>query len=153
MHASSPIGYVLLVILMVVAVDNDVAADSKWESSQLSMETIDTVRSTTQKYHQCVDKELNQITLAGKDSRAVTDFVLKKCDYQLKPIQDAFAQENVSPAITKRYLRRKRTQTTRNVLRLVMFTQSSLSGSPTDPMGGGHHIQKEGRNIRPFKLK
>ena len=101
-------------------------AGDQWQDSQLSPAAIETAQAATHRYHLCLDKEIKDIALAGKDSRAVTDLVLKKCEPALAPIRSAFEKENVLPVITNRYLRRKRTQAARNVLHAVMLAQNEL---------------------------
>ena len=117
---------ILNTLLVFLALTDPVLAGEQWQGSQLSPVTIETAQTATHQYHLCLDKEIKGIALAGKDSRAVTDLVLKKCEPALAPIRSAFAKENVQPVITNRYLRRKRTQAARNVLHAVMFAQAAL---------------------------
>lgn len=99
-------------------------AQEQWESSQLSDETMELALAITRQYHGCLNQEVTRIPLSGKDSRAVTDMVLKKCEPKLTPIREAFTKEKVTPSIINRYLRRKRTQAARQLLRQVILAQS-----------------------------
>lgn len=102
-----------------------IGADNEWKTTQLSEKTIQAAHSITNQYHLCLDQKLKHVKITGKDSRVVTDFVLKKCDHELSPIRELFAKEQVLPRISNRYIRRKRTQAARKILPLVMFNQSA----------------------------
>ncbi len=91
-----------------------------WQPSTLSPETMETANRTVSDYHTCITQKIGAFRKAELDSRAVTDEIMKQCDSQLNPIKDAFAAENVPPSIADRYIRRKRTQTTRKVLQTMM---------------------------------
>ena len=88
-----------LVFLVFLALAHPLLADGQWQGSRLSQATIEAAQAATHRYHLCLDKEIKDIALAGKDLRAVTDLVLKKCEPALAPIRSAFEKENVLPVI------------------------------------------------------
>ncbi len=126
MHKQKKTLNTLLVFSIFLPLNHSSATDDQWQNSQLSSATIKAAQAATHQYHLCLDHEIQHIPLVGKDSRAVTDLLLKKCEPALEPIRTAFEKENVLPVVTNRYLRRKRTQAARNVLHAVMVGQSAL---------------------------
>ncbi len=97
---------------------------NQWQPSTLSEETIQAARLASNKYFSCIEHELIQFRYQGGDSRYETGKLLKRCENRLIPIQTAFAKEKVDDAITRRYLRRKRTQAARHVLRIIMAMEA-----------------------------
>ncbi len=97
---------------------------NQWQSSALSEETIQTARLASTDYFSCIEHELIQFRYQGGDSRYETGKLLKRCENRLIPIQTAFAKEKVDDAIIRRYLRRKRTQAARQVLRIIMSMEA-----------------------------
>ena len=105
----------------------------QWTPSQLAEQTIQTSQQATLAYHLCLDKYLKAYALEGDDPRDITARITKKCEDQLTPIVSAFEKENVPPQIIQRFLRQKRTQATRHILRLVMFSMAQNQSRKTDP--------------------
>ena len=57
-----------------------------------------------------------ELSANDMDSRVATDLVLKACEAILTDTRERFLEQDVPDVIADRYLKRKRTQTARNVL-------------------------------------
>ncbi|HHJ38166.1 MAG: hypothetical protein AXA67_03490 [Methylothermaceae bacteria B42] len=100
------------------------AQPKHWQPSTLSSQTIQSARQASNDYFSCIEHELIRYQYRGGDSRYETGKLLKRCENRLAPIRTAFAKENVDDTITQRYLRRKRTQAARHVLRIIMSMEA-----------------------------
>lgn len=98
----------------------------RWQPSTLSDETKQTALSASRDYFQCIQHQLMHYRYNGGDSRYETQALLRRCEPRLEPIRTAFAKEGVDPRITRRYLKRKRTQAARFVLRNIMALEAQL---------------------------
>ena len=96
----------------------------KWNPSTLKEETKQTAMNASRDYFVCIQKELAAYRYQGGDSRYETQALLRRCEKRLQPIRTAFAAEGVDPRITRRYLKRKRTQAARFVLRHLMALEA-----------------------------
>ncbi len=99
-------------------------ADAKWAPSTLSAGAIQKINSTTTEYRQCLDQAIQQQAGSRLDAGTLTDLILKRCEDRLTAIRQVFAEEKVPPLIADRYLRMKRVQGTRDVLRTIISAQA-----------------------------
>lgn len=101
-------------------------ASKHWRASTLSDETKETALKASREYFGCINRELSRYRYRGGDSRYETQALLRRCEQHLQPVRTAFAKEGVDPRITRRYLKRKRTQAARYVLRNIMALEAQL---------------------------
>lgn len=113
--------------------------DKQWQPTTLSDQTIEQARQSSRDYFGCIQDQLAQYRYRGGDSRYETEALLKPCEKRLEPIRTAFAEEGVDPRITRRYLKRKRTQAARHVLRLIMAMEAQYKAN-----GDGHKSAQAG---------
>ncbi len=95
-----------------------------WHPSTLSEQTKEIALTASRDYFGCIDRELNQYHYQGGDSRYETQALLRLCEKRLDPIRTAFASEGVPSRITNRYMKRKRTQAARHVLRVILSMEA-----------------------------
>lgn len=110
--------------LFLISFSQIIHSEGTWSPSTLSETTKQTTQSATTDYHTCLNREISNFKSPGKDSRDTSNLILKKCESQLFPIRRAFAAERVPESITNRYLRQKRNRAARQVLQIMMFSQS-----------------------------
>ncbi|BCX89097.1 hypothetical protein MIN45_P1467 [Methylomarinovum tepidoasis] len=96
----------------------------RWNPSTLKEETKQTAMAASRDYFGCIQDELMHYRYQGGDSRYETQALLRRCEKRLQPIRTAFDAEGVDPRITRRYLKRKRTQAARFVLRNLMAVEA-----------------------------
>ncbi|WP_152486017.1 hypothetical protein [Methylohalobius crimeensis] len=113
--------------------------DKQWQPTTLSDRTIKQARQSSRDYFGCIQDQLAHYRYRGGDSRYETEALLKPCEKRLEPIRTAFAEEGVDPRITRRYLKRKRTQAARHVLRLIMAMEAQYKTN-----GDGHESAQAG---------
>jgi hypothetical protein len=100
-------------------------AAEEWEPSRLSGGAIQQINAATVGYRQCLEQAVREQFGGSEDSRAITERILRRCEDRLKPVRQTFDHERVPSAIADRYLRMKRTQAARDVLRTVLSTQAA----------------------------
>lgn len=100
-----------------------------WHPSTLSEQTRETAMKTSRDYFSCIDHELGHYLYRGGDSRHESQALLRRCEERLEPIRRAFAAEGVPERIINRYLKRKRTQAARYVLRNVLSMEAQLKAA------------------------
>lgn len=93
-------------------------------ASPLSEETRTYIRLATQQYHLCLTDGIRSQTKIINDSRETTQVIVNQCESKLGPIRERLLAEKMPASVADRYLRRKRVQATRNILRQVMYMQS-----------------------------
>lgn len=92
--------------------------------SPLSEETQIFINSAIKEYHLCLSKVAHKHRQNIKDARDTTQVIVTACEPKLAPIRKRLLGENMPEPIADRYLRRKRVQATRSILRQVMYMQS-----------------------------
>ncbi|QFY42934.1 hypothetical protein F6R98_10185 [Candidatus Methylospira mobilis] len=102
----------------------DAATADSWSESTLSEKTQQQIQTEALNYQKCLNQQLMAGFPTETDPRAVTDTILRRCEEQLIPIKKTFDAEKVPDEISNRYLRQKRTQGARNVLKFVMSAQA-----------------------------
>ncbi|BBA32262.1 putative uncharacterized protein [Methylocaldum marinum] len=107
-------------------------AEDEWHATTLSDRTLEKVKLGLVAYQSCVNDETRSHIGEEADSRALTDRVLKTCEGKLSKVKAAFDSENVPGTISERYMRGRRTQAARQVLRALMGSQAAqtVTGRP-----------------------
>ncbi len=98
--------------------------EKRWHPSTLSEQTKETALAASRHYFGCINQELGHYRYQGGDSRNETQALLRRCEKRLEPIRTAFASEGVPSQITNRYMKRKRTQAARHVLRIILSMEA-----------------------------
>ena len=111
---------------------NAAPTTNRWRPSTLSEATRQTALQASRDYFGCIEHELMHYRYNGGDSRYETQALLRRCEQRLQPIRSAFSHEGVDPRITRRYLKRKRTQAARYVLRNIMALEAQLRAAQAD---------------------
>lgn len=102
-----------------------------WSESTLSEQTQQKIQAAAFDYQTCLNKQIMAGFPPQTDPRAVTDAILRACENRLIPIKTAFDAEKVPDEISNRYLRQKRTQGARNVLKFVLSVQAAQAAETT----------------------
>ena len=105
------------------------AAKKHRRASALSDEAKETALKASREYFGCIDHELRRYRYRGGDSRHETQALLRRCEPHLQPVRTAFAREGVDPRITRRYLKHKRIQAARYVLRNLMALEAQFKAA------------------------
>ncbi len=113
----------LLVSCSVSKQEKQLPVEHNW-ASPLSEETQAYINSAIQKYHLCLSNAAQRQKNNIKDSRDTTQLVVTECEPKLAPIRARLLAETMPEPVADRYLRRKRVQATRSILRQVMYMQS-----------------------------
>lgn len=116
--------FLALLILSGCSTSKTELQTSRWQPSTLSKETISAIHASSQDYFSCIDRQLSEYRYFGGDSRYETGRLLKQCENRLEPAQSSLNREHVYEKIVQRYLRRKRTQAARYVLRMIMAMEA-----------------------------
>jgi len=106
--------------------------DDEWRGTTLSDRTLEKVNLALVAYQGCVNSETRAHIGEQADSRVLTDRVLKTCEEKLSKVKAAFDGENVPGTISERYMRSRRTQAARQILRTFMGAQAAqtVTGQP-----------------------
>ncbi|HYE35327.1 hypothetical protein [Methylocaldum sp.] len=106
--------------------------DDEWQGTTLSDQTLEKVKLALVAYQGCVNNETRTHIGDQLDSRAITDRILKTCEEKLSKVKAAFDGEKVPGTISERYMRSRRTQAARQILRTVMGAQAApaATGQP-----------------------
>jgi hypothetical protein len=104
-------------------------AEDEWRGTTLSDQTLEKVNLALVAYQGCVNTEARAHIGEPVDSRAITDSVLKTCEDKLSQVKAAFDSEKVPAAISERYMRARRTQVARQILRTFMATQAAQTAT------------------------
>jgi hypothetical protein len=115
------------VLLATIALSalHTVRAEDEWRPTTLSDQTLEKVKLGLVAYQGCVNDETRTRIGETADSRALTDRVLKTCEGKLSKVKEAFDSENVPGTISERYMRGRRTQAARQILRTLMGAQAA----------------------------
>ncbi len=108
------------------------AGEEHRRASALSDEAKETALKASREYFGCIDRELRRYRYHGGDSRHETQALLRRCEAHLQPVPAAFAREGVDPRITRRYLKHKRIQAARYVLRNLMALEARSKATEAD---------------------
>ncbi len=90
----------------------------------ISAEAILISRAASLQYQACLTEQIKQYVNVDMHVRQSTGRILKACDPEFNPIRDAFKAENIPRKVTERYINTKRSRSTPNILRVLMFAQS-----------------------------
>jgi hypothetical protein len=104
-------------------------AEDEWRGTTLSDQTLEKVNLALVAYQGCVNTETRAHIGEPVDSRALTDRVLKTCEEKLSKVKAAFDGEKVPGTISERYMRARRTQAARQILRTFMGAQAAQSAT------------------------
>lgn len=90
----------------------------------ISAEAILISRAASQQYQVCLTEQIKQYVNVDMHVRQSTGRILKACEPEFNPIRDAFKAEDIPSQVTERYINTKRSRSTPNILRVLMFAQS-----------------------------
>ncbi len=108
------------------------AGEKHRQASALSDEARETALKAGREYFGCIDRELHRYRYHGGDSRHETQALLRRCEPHLQPVDTVFTREGVDPRITRRYLKHKRIQAARYVLRNLMALEARFKAAQAD---------------------
>ncbi|MCH9698409.1 MAG: hypothetical protein K0U68_09920 [Gammaproteobacteria bacterium] len=81
-------------------------------------------RQASQQYQVCLSEQIKNYVNIEMDVRESTGRIMKTCDVEFNPIRDAFKLDAIPSNVTERYISTKRSRSTPNILRVLMFAQS-----------------------------
>jgi hypothetical protein len=100
-------------------------AKNEWHNTTLSDATIEKIQAAKYEYKKCVGGEMQKSTYQEQDSRKATDAIMKQCEAILAKMREVYADAKVPEVIADRHLKQVRTQTTREALQGMMFSEAS----------------------------
>lgn len=113
----------LLMLAAATASAND--PGNEWHNTTLSDATIKRIQQAKYQYNKCIVDEMRKTAHLKRDIRTATEAIVKQCENVLDDIRKVYLEEKVPEIIIKRHLRQIRIQTTRNVLRQMMFAEAA----------------------------
>ncbi|HFD11195.1 MAG TPA: hypothetical protein ENJ32_01810 [Crenotrichaceae bacterium] len=90
----------------------------------VSAQTILISRKSSQQYQRCLTEQIKQYVNIDMDVRVSTGRIMKACEPEFNPIREAFKADHIPSQVTERYLSTKRSRSTPNILRVLMYAQS-----------------------------
>lgn len=100
-------------------------AKNDWHNTTLSDATIKKIQESQYHYKKCIANELQAASSKAQDVRQGTEAIVKKCENVLADMRKIYLDEKVPEVIADRHLKQMRIQTTRDVLREMMFIESA----------------------------
>jgi len=100
-------------------------AKNEWHNTTLSDVTIEKIQVAKYEYKKCVGGEMQKLAYQGQDSRKATDAIMKQCETILAKMREVYTEAKVPEVITDRHLKQVRTQTTREALQGMMFSEAA----------------------------
>lgn len=100
-------------------------AKNEWHNTSLSDATIKKIQESQYHYKKCIANELQVASARQQDVRKGTEAIVKKCENVLADMRNVYLEEKVPEVIADRHLKQMRIQTTRDVLREMMFIESA----------------------------
>ncbi len=98
----------------------------------ISADSILISRAASQQYQFCITEQIKDYVNIEMHVRESTGRIMKACDAEFNPIREAFKSDNVPSKVTERYINTKRSRTTPNILRVLMFAQSRREQAKTN---------------------
>lgn len=100
-------------------------AKNEWHNTTLKEETIKQIQLSQVNYKQCVAEEMKKQSYAKQESRAATSAIIKRCENLLGGMRQIYLDAKVPEVIADRHLKKMRIQTTRKLLKQMMFMEAS----------------------------
>ena len=113
----------VLILASVTAFADD--AKNEWHNTTLSDATIKRIQESKYKYNKCIVEEMKATAHLKRDVRSATEAIVKKCENLLSDMRKVYIDEKVPEIIADRHLKQMRIQTTRNVLKQMMFAEAA----------------------------
>ena len=116
----------ILILALLFASAAALADDAKneWHNTTLSEATIKKIQDVKYQYNKCIVDEMKTTAYKDQDIRNATDAIIKKCEDFLGAVRKVYLDEKVPEIIADRHLKQMRMQTTRNVLKQMMFADA-----------------------------
>ncbi len=117
----------ILVLAAMLLPLNALADDAKntWHNTTLSESTIKKIQQSKYEYKKCVVEEMKKDQYRKLETRQATEAIVKQCEQTLSRMREVYINEKVPEVIADRHLKQMRLQTTRNVLKAVMFEEAA----------------------------
>ncbi|WP_031432213.1 hypothetical protein [Methylomarinum vadi] len=100
-------------------------AKNEWHNTTLSEETIKHIQHAQYNYKQCVIEEMQKEGYAKIDSRNATGAIIKRCEAVLSGMRQVYLDAGVPEIIADRHMKKMRIDTTRRVLKQLMFAEAA----------------------------
>lgn len=116
----------ILSIILVLLAANVGADDAKntWHNTTLTDTTIKKIQQSKYQYKKCVVDEMKKKDYIKMDTRHATEAVIKQCEPALAGMRQVYLDEKVPDVVADRHLKQMRLETTRNVLKSMMFAEA-----------------------------
>ncbi|NOQ36370.1 MAG: hypothetical protein GQ569_10835 [Methylococcaceae bacterium] len=103
------------------------AADSKneWQATSLTEELIKKIQQSQLHYKECVIAEMQKPAYNELKSKSATEEIIKQCEPALGKMREVYLEEKVPEIIADRHLKKMRIQTTRKLLKELMFKEAA----------------------------
>ncbi|MGR9052397.1 MAG: hypothetical protein ACU84J_07095 [Gammaproteobacteria bacterium] len=98
---------------------------NEWHNTTLSDDTIKKIQNVKYQYNKCITDEMQATAHLKRDVRTATEAITKKCENYLSDIRNVYIEAKVPEVIIGRHVKQIRIQTTRNVLKQMMFAEAA----------------------------
>ncbi len=104
------------------------SADDKkneWQGTTLTEEVIKKIQQSQHHYKECVVQEMQKPAYGEKGSKEATNEIIKTCEPELAKMRKVYTDEKVPGVVADRHLKKMRIQTTRKLLKEMMFREAA----------------------------
>lgn len=115
-------GFLLLILTSFTVIADD--PKNEWHNTTLSDETIKKIQESKYQYNKCVVDEMRSPAYVKQEIRGATAAIIKKCEPTLGVMRQVYIEQKVPEVIADRHLKQMRIETTRNVLKQMMFADA-----------------------------
>lgn len=116
------LGFLILTLMSLAAYADDPKND--WHNTTLTEETVKKIQEAKYQYNKCVVDELKSPAYVKQEVRGATEVIIKKCEPSLALMRQVYTEQKVPEVIADRHLKQMRIETTRNVLKQMMFADA-----------------------------
>ncbi len=116
---------ILLYSGLLSAANNKNENENEWQGTVLTEEVIKKIQLSQRHYKECVIKEMQKPAYSQQKIRHATDEIIKQCEAKLAKMRQVYINVNVPEIIADRHLKKMRIQTTRKLLKELMFREAS----------------------------
>lgn len=116
---------IILVLLSTTFFATAKDVKNEWQGTTLNEATIKKIQQAQYQYKKCVTDEMQKPGYLKIESRNATDAIIKQCENTLSQLRQDYLNSKVPGVIADRHLKKMRIQTTRRVLKQLMFAEAS----------------------------
>lgn len=117
--------FLLLACLMSASFAYANEAKNEWNATKLSDENIKDIQQAQYQYKKCVIAKIQKLDGSKILVKETTDIIIKQCEPVLAKMRQVYLDAEVPAIMADRHLKKMRFDTTRRVLKQLMFTAAA----------------------------